>query len=266
MVAEYAGNATPSLFPEAVEAKKKESNFFIYYAKPKRGRDDDGWIVAKPGWANERSKWTEKGWVPLDQFGRFIPGQDSRDVRDIKFDAFRETYRVFFQKGGAEHVPVSQVIAFGWHRTPPYKEITFPQLEGVEWQDFNCPSCTRSPFNQAIDLSTHLMIGHRWSWADLREYGKEMGYDFSNKSHLQPIEAPEAVAEIPNLTPMNVGAIAGEEPSYNCDACAWTQKPDINPKRRPQALKAHQRTKHKELEAVASAPEGVTSDGVPQLP
>lgn len=237
--AEGEPGGPPSLYPSPQESVRPDLNFFIYYQRPKRGHDDDGWIVPKPGWPNERAKWTKKGWIPLDQYGKFVPGEDSRDVRNVKFSAFRESYRVFFQKGGAPAMPVSQIIAYGWHRRKPYREVEFPQLEGVTWTDYLCPACATAPFNAALHLADHLTIRHKWSWADLREYGKSMGYDFTRSAGAvsKPAVPQPAPPPVMDMTPI-------EAPNdLTCSECGW--RPAPTNKRPVQAVNLHRRNAHK---------------------
>lgn len=235
----------PTLFPDAVETKATELNFYYYYRKP------DGWIVSAAGWPQEYAKRIRQGWEALVQYGTFTPGQVSRDTRGVRFNPHLEPWRVICQKGGAKEFLVEQVIAYNWHLAPPYKEVEFPQLEGVEVDVLDCPECNVQPFHDPQHLAQHLRIRHDYTRLDLVTYGKEMGIDFSRrtgKDKIRRLEVPEEKVKDMTIQEVERGDVCG------IDGCTWAPtKRGKNPKA---AMAAHRRLKHSVGRKTAS--EGAT--------
>ena len=226
--------SAPSLFPTVAEVSASELNFFIYFRKP------DGWIVAAPGWPQEYAKRLRQGYTPLPQYGSFVPGHKSRDSRGLAFSAAREGWRVGFQKGGADFArefPVAQIVAYNWHLTPPYREVDFPQIAGMDIPAYECPECVRPPLPTTQTLATHLRVGHDYSRVDLREYGKEVGIEFSARSDRQVAAELEA-HQIAELT----AAQTSVDREYGCDQCDWA--PPLGVKDKDKSKAAHVRFKH----------------------
>lgn len=236
--------SAPSLYPEVAEVKETSLNFFTYYRKA------DGWIVSAPGWPQEFAKRIRQGWTPLTQYGSFTPGRKSQDSRGQGFDAVREGWRMGFQKGGeafAREFPVAQIVAYNWHLTPPYREVAFPQIAGMDIPAFECPECVRPPLGAVSGLATHLRIKHDYSRVDLREYGKEIGVDFTAKSDRQQA-AELAEKEVEQLTAAQV-VVATE---FRCDLCEWAPLETVNDK--VKSLASHKRFKHERARVPETAP------------
>ena len=132
-------DSLPSLFPDVREAA----------APPGRGkhgyyRKTNGWIVTGATTASNRSGYEYKGFIFLARYGEFANGQafgapKEQDARGVPWNPFMEPWRLIFQKGGAGEFPIDQIVAMGWHLRPPYREVKFPQLAGVNITDFPCP-------------------------------------------------------------------------------------------------------------------------------
>lgn len=230
----------PDLFPTETPAEgPRGSDPWMYYARRATHPTEPGWIFPRETTPNYRAKYMKAGWVPLDQFGTFVYGLWGniavQDVAGVHFDSSRENYRVFFQKNGAEHMPVDQVIAFGWHLDPPYKQITFPQLEGLEIPVFQCLDCNHAPFAASAHLRIHLLSTHNYSRTELNVYAEEAGLTWSRRHGDREI-APEApVLPMPaiDLTPTTPTAMS-------CSECDFVTK--SSSKRPKSSLRMHMRT------------------------
>ncbi len=232
----------PTLFPDKAEVQAAELNFLLYWRKV-----TNGWIVCAPGWPQEYAKRLKRGWTPLPQYGTFVPGRVSEDARGHRFDAHREPWRVIFQKGGAEEFPLDQVIAYNWHLTPPYREVEFPQLKGVDVDVLDCPECNLPPFHETDHLAQHLRIRHEYTRVDLKVYGEEMGIAFTRKTRkrAQVTELDREDERLVQLTAQDVerGDACG------VDGCTWRPTKNKNP---GAALAGHRRMKHQSATVAAS--------------
>ncbi len=243
----------PTLFPTVAESTNTGINFFIYYRKP------DGWITPNPGHAQAHASRVRRGWEPLAKYGSYVPGELSRDARDIPFNASREGWKVGFQSEHdfASEFKLEQIIAMGWHIQPPYREVVFPQLDGLDIENFECPECVRIPFNRATDLATHLKISHDYSRVDIKVYGDEIDVDFTQKA------AREAVAELQKQAERNLKASGYETATAGCDwpGCEWA--PGTHVKDTSKSLATHRRFKHERTRVPEeeSALEGSESNG-----
>jgi hypothetical protein len=221
----------------------------MYYRKP------DGWIVPAQSAPNYFAGKLARGFTPLPQYGTFTPGQMSEDVRGIPFDAHTEMWRVIFQKDGAEAFPVEQIIAYNWHLSPPYAGVTFPQMEGVEVPELDCPECEIPPCHDISDLASHLRIGHKYTRTDLRVYGDEIGIKFDRKRtkvRMRP-ELKEALTKVEETTTVTL------ERGDPCgvDGCGWRPTKGKNYEK---AMKGHRRMKHQSgtVPAQKGATDGAT--------
>lgn len=205
-----------TLFPDRASTQKTPLGDFMYYRKP------DGWIVPGQSAPNYFAGKLARGYTPLPQYGTFTPGQMSEDIRGVPFDAHAEMWRVIFQKDGAEAFPIDQIIAYNWHLAPPYAGVTFPQMEGVDVPVLDCPECDLTPCHDIADLATHLRIGHKYTRADLKAYGDEIGIKFDRKRtrvQVRP-DLKEALAKVEGeMQPATVER-AGEP--CGLDGCTWT--------------------------------------------
>ena len=237
----------PTLFPEKAEVTRTELNFLLYWRKP-----PSNWIVCAPGWPQEYAKRLKRGWTPLPQYGTFTPGLKSEDSRGHDFNPHREPWRIIFQKGGAEEFPVDQVIAYNLHLAPPYKEVAFPQLEGVEVDVLDCPECNTQPFHATDHLAQHLRIRHEYTRVDLKVYGEEMGIDFTRRTRKR--------AEVRKLAPEDLAlqelSQKPVERGERCGIGGCTWSPAKRSKQPAKALAGHKRMKHQSVPSTAQ--KGVT--------
>ena len=146
-------------------------------------RQPNGWITSGPiGKANSRKHaYRDQGWEPLDAYGRF-------DLIDYYVD---HPLEVLLIRGGAEELPIEQVVALGWHLRPPTlprcgvqlgadhknrvnrpkhyqlcwdgaQPAVFPQLEGQEFESPSpCEYCDRDDFATDKARSQHIRVLHR---------------------------------------------------------------------------------------------------------
>ena len=183
----------PSLYPEQAEAQQQAGRGAHGYYRRSAGGPRGGWIMAMAAWPAFRSDMEYKGYVFLQRYGTWVfpgPGAGSQvtDRRGVRFNPSEEPWRLIFQDGGASEFPLSQIIAYRWHITPPYREVVFPQLEGVKIYDYFCPECDTGTFSsedqqEATDmLRQHLVSGkdgtHSYRPEDLRALQAEYGIDF----------------------------------------------------------------------------------------
>lgn len=178
----------PSLYPELTETRTPPGKGQHGYYR----RGDNGWIITAPVWPSFENDMRFKGNTFLSGYGTFLydmPG--NRTVFDVNgrgYSPVTEPWRMIFQKGGIHEFPVEQIIAYRWHIRPPYREVKFPQLEGVKIHDFFCPECEKGIFSsvrefEAIEmLRTHLTsrfdAKHEYRPEDLRSLGQQYGIDF----------------------------------------------------------------------------------------
>ena len=203
----------PTLFPEPIEAHSPPGKGkHGYYRRSDDGGPAANWIVIAATTPTNRSDYEYKGFTYLQKYGEFKNGtnearaaEHERDAKGNPWNPAREPWRLIFQMNGAKEFPVSQIIEYRWHIRPPYREVTFPQLEGVEVTDYYCPECDKGVFSSvnpqeaAQQLRSHLTSGvgdaHKYTPADLQALGKEYGIDFSSaRVGRRPVSAPEPVA------------------------------------------------------------------------
>src|SRR3990167_9668950 len=241
----------PTLYPEPIEvAAPPGRGRHGYYRRPADGGPADGWIVVASTTPSNRADYEYKAFTRLPAYGEFTNGSaqprakaQEKDARGNPWNPALEPWRLIFQLGGAKEFPVSQIIELKWHLRPPYREVSFPQLQGVEITNYGCPECEKGLFSStnaqaaAAQLRTHLTSAidaqHKYTPTDLTNLGKEWGIDFASARmgrrtvSLREPEEPED-AEPPTLT-------AAKE--YKCLACGLTPPPDN--KRPWLALKNH---------------------------
>lgn len=241
----------PSLFPNPVDEK----------APPGRGkhgyyRNLKGWIVVASTTPSNRVGTEYKGGRFLGQYGEFVNGTQGgsanvQDDRGVLFNSAHEPWRIIFQRGGAIEFPVDQIVSFGWHLRPPYREITFPQMQGVPVFDLPCPECNRV-FSSLVErqvaqfLRQHLTSkvdeAHSYTPADLKELGQEWEIKFDTartrastkplvKASLEPTGAPELIENDGDVPRMD---------SFTCSACDWA--PPVTSKNPAAALRMHARS------------------------
>lgn len=256
----------PSLFPDAVDAP----------SPPGRGKHGyyrlaSGWITTGPTTPSNRSAMEYKGATFLPQYGEFANGTaagapQERDARGVAWNPADEPWRMIFQRGGGKEFPADQIIAYRWHVRPPYREVTFPQLDGVRIFDLQCPECDRGLFSSTNEndaaqmLKTHLTTGtnnrHSYTPSDLRALAQEYNLDFdqrrigTNAVRSVQVEEPEPV---PELTPA--------EDVLSCGECGWSPPPEKADKAK--SLRMHRMHHEKSRTAGGSdIPEG---DREPEL-
>ena len=246
----------PSLFPEPVEfAPPPGRGLHGYYRKP------DGWIVVAATTPSNRSGYEYKGFTFLPQYGEFANGtneltakQNARDDRGNPWNPAIEPWRLIFQRDGASAFPIDQIIAFHWHLQPPYKEVKFPQLEGVDITVYPCPECDRgvfssiNPLEASGQLRTHLTTGvnkrHEYTPTDLRELGKELEIDFDSARIGRVQQVKEELLHTEpdvDLSSRDVGAgrVTPEGPPPPCEFCEYL--PNGTPAMWARALNMHKR-------------------------
>ncbi len=232
-------DAIPSLKPRVegeITSAAKQYGVWMYYRLP------DGWIAPAPGHPFEQSKRAERKQIALKQYGQFLYDRKSTDANGQRWDARAEPWKVIFQRGGEQEFPVDQVIAFRWHLRPPYQEVTFPQLQDVYWEVYECPDCEQAVFTSLEEgyaphsMIDHLRLGHGWSRAEVAEYAREVGISFKRERRTHVPVALER--DVPKDAPAPERA---EE--FKCDVCGW--RPLKKSKRPGLALKGHMRMKHK---------------------
>lgn len=238
----------PTLYPEVREVEAPPGKgMHGYYRKP------NGWIVVAATTPSNRGHYEYKGFRFLPQYGEFVNGTfygeaKERDARGVPWNPADEPWRLLFQKGGAKEFCPDQIIAHRWHIRPPYKEVTFPQLEGADITDVPCPECDKfvacalRPQEATRMLKTHLMSKiderHEYTVSDLRELGKEweLNFETSRTRHIQK-EAPAKSVEEPLPEALAPGE-AKLNREFQC-SCGWA--PPTTVKRPDSALRFHQR-------------------------
>lgn len=236
--------AIPSLYPEVAERNTPPGRGQHGYYK----RRSDGWIITGGAWPSGKADKDFKGFDFLPSMGTFLMSfgdneEESNQVdrRGRKFFPHKEFWRLILQHpDGPGLFPVSQIIAYRWHIRPPYREVKFPQLEGLQIYDLFCPECDKGIFSaereqEAIEmLRIHLTSGfndsHSYRPEDLRALGQEYSIDFfaprraRNSVRARSIEPePETAIEV---TPLEV---------FLCPDCGFEAKNGFG-------LQAHRRS------------------------
>ncbi len=262
-----ANEQVPSLFPTVrdVEAPPGRGQHGYY-------RTPDGRIVTAMTTPANRAGYEYKGFTFLKEYGEFSYGtpwgNTDTDINDVPFNPYTEPWRLIFQKGGAHEFTVAQIISHGWHLKPPYAEVVFPQLEGIEIVDLPCPECKRvfsdvEKGKVTGDLRTHLVSGvnrpHSYTPADLRELGKEWELDFDSvrNRNVDRYVAPEGAQDAPVEPPGEPERDTEHVCDY--DGCDWA--PQVGHARPALALTghklSHKRKERAAAEAAAQTPEPV---------
>lgn len=198
----------PSLYPELVETVTPPGKGQHGYYK----RGDNGWIITAPAWPTFRNDLEFKGCHFLDRYGTFLydmPGNRTVfDVNGRNYSPVTEPWRAIFQKGGVREFPLEQIIAYRWHLRPPYREVKFPQLEGVRIYDLYCPECEKGIFSsereqEAIEmlrvhLTSRINDQHTYRPEDLRALGEEYEIDFfAPRRGRRPVKTAAVLEEEP---------------------------------------------------------------------
>lgn len=264
--------AALDLFPEPTGTVDRVINHYQYYRLGPLAGTRAGWIIGGPAWPDEVRKAGERGETPLPQYGTWLPSRRGAvDTRGMPFDPLNEGWRILFQRGGHKEMPVSQVVAYGWHINPPYKGVDFPQLEGLEIESYECPECRLRPTSDPLALADHMRLMHDYTRQDMRAYGEEVGIDFVRGRRRDRTPA-RALDEVPQQAPVMEMQEVSYDMEYACTRmlrdgtpCDWA--PSMSNKNKPLALAAHQRGKmHQELGVNAPALEGGDSNGTPVSP
>ena len=180
-----------TLYPEAEETEGLTARGTHGYYR----RSDTYWIIVAPTSLGNDRDWQMKGYERLIRYGEFFNGTtggkpNTRDENGNPWNPADERWRQIFLRGGAKEFPVEQILAYRWHLRPPYKEVTFPQLKGLQITDLECPECDKGVFSSlnaqeaALWLKQHLTseinAQHKYTPADLRALSQERGLDFDS--------------------------------------------------------------------------------------
>ncbi len=253
----------PSLYPEPQEvAPPPGRGLHGYYH-----RGDNGWVVVAATTPSNRADYEYKGFTFMQQYGQFKNGTNEararrleKDDRGNAWNPAVEPWRLIFQRDGAKEFPLEQIIAYRWHIRPPYREVSFPQLEGIDIKSYACPECKKglfastNPSEATEQLRTHLTSEinnrHKYTPTDLRELGKELDIDFDSarvgRVRSVTVEEPEAELEAqpaPELTlaepiedDSDVDPATADGPP-KCEFCDYS--PDGVKSTWPQAVNMH---------------------------
>jgi len=156
-------------------------------------RQKNGWITISPVTRLEQLKYIEEGWQYLAKYGAFDMGVYSAS----------HPFEALFMFGGANEMPVEQVIQMGLYMDPPLvptcrqhltqfhrahtevcwrgaTRVVFPQLESVPKErlgPFPCDFCTRHlPTLEA--RSQHQRVAHQEEKTNI-QLGKTLGASIS---------------------------------------------------------------------------------------
>lgn len=135
-----------SILPTGEGTGIQQGGRHIYWRRP------DGWIVYASNSASERMDYEIIGWQPLDKYGSFVVGGSG-------WQPNLDPHRQILQRGGAKEFCLDEILQHGWHRKAPY-DVTFPQLDGVELHDIQCPMCNRW-FLDDTQMGKHTSVAHR---------------------------------------------------------------------------------------------------------
>jgi hypothetical protein len=165
------------LFP----AEQRREEFVGYYAKPQvwvtgKGQTTPnryaGWITTMDTQSNKFINYIRRGFVPLPQFGRVT-------------DSFELWTPMLSHRDGPAAFPKEQVIIYRWYNADNLpgsmkgRDLYFPQLVGVEIEEYDCPECNMVSFFEPFELARHLRNHHDYDRAELLALGSALGIDFS---------------------------------------------------------------------------------------
>lgn len=125
-------------------------------------RRKDGWIVRNQAAPTESERNRRKGMVSLDDYGEFFEfNKDEPLGRGKKVWYPRlEPYRRILLNDGAKEFCIEQIVESGWHVKPPYKGVSFPQMDGVKVYDEKCGVCGKKFYALNEDKVNVLRSGH----------------------------------------------------------------------------------------------------------
>lgn len=177
---------------------------WMYYRLPNKGAFKESgrghWITTGPGGATPQgrrdsgsySTYLRKGMTPITKYGYIEP--------PTRAQAYLDQYLPILRSGGAVEFPVSQVIAFGWHRVPPIRGLKFPQYEQVKGnvKAFQCEACGQ-PFDYIEGdeeignrYRSHLMTGHKYPFREAAEAVRSLGF---TTTPYKPVPVEEMMAK-----------------------------------------------------------------------
>ena len=111
-------------------------------------RKKDGRIITGPEPRETLyATYQRKGYKPLPEYG-FLPTPGSATPCCKGKFMRTEQFHVLLARGGAKEFPIEQIIAAGWHITPPVIHgtvIKFPQLRNIVIEQADCDECDK-PF------------------------------------------------------------------------------------------------------------------------
>lgn len=180
-----------TLYPTPAQTDGQTTKgFHGYYRRP-----DNEWIVVAPTSMGNAHDWQLKGFERLTKYGEFANGTTGgkpniTDDNGNPWNPADEPWRQIFLRGGEREFPITQVLAYRWHLRPPYKEVKFPQLGGLNVTNLECPECDKGVFaslnpQEAVSwlkqhLTSQINAQHKYTPTDLRELAREWGLDFDS--------------------------------------------------------------------------------------
>lgn len=127
---DITSDLNPDAAPDLFATSQQHSYLWGYWRKA------DGEIVAAPDWPTEYMQHVEMGWTSLRKYGEFT-------LQQVGWNVNREPFRLILQNGGAKEFSQAQIVSHNWHRRPPYKGVTFPQLDPDLVANVTCKFCRR---------------------------------------------------------------------------------------------------------------------------
>lgn len=126
---------------------------FMYWRK------QNGEIYVGAAWPSEYKNRRKIGHTALDEYGEFLKVNPNEPGGP--WDSKVDPWRRILMRGGAHEFSVQQIRDMGWHNTPPYRGVVFPQLQDVTINELKCPTCGRGRLWSEHDLMAHETIAHK---------------------------------------------------------------------------------------------------------
>ena len=202
---------------------QRREEFVGYYRKPAEYVDPLGVVLPyrEPKWITvadtqplKKMHYVNRGWIPLPQFGR---------VEDTGGDRWRP---ILTHRDGPSAFPVEQVVIYRWYDRAHLPgslrgaDIYFPQLVGVEIEEFPCPDCSGGTvFLNPLHLARHLVNKHGYDRSAIIALGTSLGINFQKslegliKPRTVSVTAREAAPERPLETASQVTVRQRKAPS-----------------------------------------------------
>lgn len=154
---------------------RRRSERVIYYRKA------NGWITWGDSQSSKQIDYIARGWQPLTQFGQITGTTYNRQTGEHDPDPASVWGPILRHRDGPGQFPLQQILTYRWYKKPPVRGVRFPQLEGVEVTEYQCPECDDREYHDVSHLARHLRNQHDYDRLEINQLGKDLGIDFNRQ-------------------------------------------------------------------------------------